>query len=265
MRFTRITIASVALAAGTGGLVAPAASGSATPAAPAAQYQVTLKMSAKQAVAKVDTVKLSGAVIPRPPADSKVVIQVRYEKQKAWKKAGTAPVKPNGSYKFLVEPESHLDRDYRVVKRADDRAQADTSRERRLDVTAWSWLTRWVPSAGENVLNIDKLPINGETYSHTLFVPTYSPTGFTEFTLGRNCTQLETTIGLSDRTETGGRAAVQVMEDGVVAYVRHFGLGESELKLFDVSDVYRVRIDFAQELTTPVTEPAAGAARVLCD
>ena len=32
-----------------------------------------------------------------------------------------------------------------------------------------------------------------------------------------------------------------------------------------MTNVYRVRIDMAQDTTTPDTEPSAGAARVLCD
>ena len=50
-----------------------------------------------------------------------------------------------------------------------------------------------------------------------------------------------------------------------MAYDRTFGLGESEAKSIDVSDVYRLRIDFAQVADTPVTEPGIGAGRVLCD
>ena len=52
----------------------------------------------------MDTVKLTGTVVPKPPEDSKVVVQVRYEGQKAWKKVGTATVKPSGNYRFDVEP-----------------------------------------------------------------------------------------------------------------------------------------------------------------
>ena len=33
----------------------------------------------------------------------------------------------------------------------------------------------------------------------------------------------------------------------------------------DVTNVYRLRFDFAQVATTPVTEPSAGSAKVLCD
>jgi hypothetical protein len=103
------------------------------------------------------------------------------------------------------------------------------------------------------------------TTTPTLFAATTEVSGFTEFTLGRDCTSFEGTFGLSDRTETGGRATLQVRNDGVLAYDRTFGLGESEAKTIDVTNVYRLRVDFAQVADTPVTEPAIGAGRVLCD
>ena len=182
-----------------------------------------------------------------------------------WKKVGTATVKPNGNYRFDVEPESHLDRSYRVVKKTDDKGEGDTSRERAVAVTAWSWLNRLAPSAGANVIKTDKMPINGDVYGHVLFSPTSSSTAFTEFTLGRNCTDLDVTFGLSDRTETGGKAFMSLKSDGAIAYARAFNLGESDTKLVDVTGVFRIRFDMAQDDTTPDTEPSLGAGRVLCD
>ena len=265
MRSYRPIIASLAVAAAATAGLSPVVAATAAEAQQATQYKVSLKISAKEAVAKVDTVKLTGTVVPKPPEDSKVVVQVRYEGQKAWKKVGTATVKPNGNYRFDVEPESHLDRDYRVVKKTDAKGEADTSRERTLAVSAWSWLTTWSPSAGVNVAEAASMPINGDVYGHTLYVPMTYPTGFTEFTLGRNCYELEATIGLSDRTETGGKAGISMTADGALAYARNFNLGESETKLFDVTDVFRIRFDTAQDNTTPDTEPSFGAAQVRCD
>ena len=268
MRSLRPIIASLAVAAAAGASLTPAMSASAAGQAgaqQATQYQVTLKASAKEAVAKEDTIKLTGSVIPKPPEGSKVVVQVKYEGLKAWKKVGTATVKPNGNYRFDVEPESHLDRSYRVVKKTDDKGEGDTSRERAVTVTAWSWLNRLAPSAGANVIKTDKMPINGDVYGHVLFSPTSSSTAFTEFTLGRNCTDLDVTFGLSDRTETGGKATMTMKSDGVLVYGRAFNLGESETKLVDVTGVFRIRFDMAQDDTTPDTEPSLGAGRVLCD
>jgi hypothetical protein len=268
MRSLRPIIASLAVAAAAGASLTPAMSASAAgqeDAQQAGQYQVTLKASAKEAVAKEDIVKLTGTVIPKPPEGSKVVVQVKYEGLKSWKKVGSATVKPNGNYRFDVEPESRLDRSYRVVKKTDGKAEGDTSRERAVAVTAWSWLSQLAPSAGANVIKTATMPINGDVYGHVLFSPTSSSTAFTEFTLGRNCTDLDVTFGLSDRTETGGKAFMTLKADGAVAFARAFNLGESDTKVVDVTDVFRIRFDMAQDDTTPDTEPSLGAGRVLCD
>jgi hypothetical protein len=165
----------------------------------------------------------------------------------------------------VLENPSHLDRTYRVVKKTDEKAEGDTSRERAVAVTAWSWLSRLATSAGANVIKTATMPINGDVYGHVLFSPTSSSTAFTEFTLGRNCTDLDVTFGLSDRTETGGKVTMSLKSDGAVVYNRAFNLGESETKVVDVTDVFRIRFDMAQDDTTPDTEPSLGAGRVLCD
>ena len=264
MRFARLTVAAAALAVATATLT-PAVSGATGPGAPTAQYRVTLKASTKVAVAKEDKVALTGAVYPTPPEGSQVLVQVQYEKTNAWVKAGTAKVKGDGTYRFVDKPKTTRDRVYRVVKHADKLAKQDKSRERALHVIGWSWLTDLIPSATENVFKAATMPINGDDYAHTLYVDRAFTTGFTEFTLGRDCTSLEATYGLSDRTETGGRAAISVSSDGVGVYSRTFDLGQSELVTTDVTGVYRIRLDFAQVAGTPPTEPSAGAGRVLCD
>jgi hypothetical protein len=261
LRSTSPIIASAVLALAATALAAPAATG----AAAASPYKVTLKISQKEAVAKQDKVTLTGAVFPKPPANSSVVVQAKYEDQSSWRRIGTAPVKADGTYKFVEKPGTSLDRVYRVVKKADAKHEGDKSRERGLHVTKWQWLTGMTTSAAEGFAAAGLMPINGDDYTHTLYGPTTSVTGFTEYTLGRNCLVLEGTLGLSDRTETGGRATMQLKQEGVVTYDRTFGLGESEAVSVDVRDVYRLRIDYAQVAGTPATEPSFGAARVLCD
>jgi hypothetical protein len=265
MKFTRFAVAAMALAlapAGAGGL---AQAGAAAPAERADTYHVSLKISAKQATAREDTVKLKGTLSPVPPKGSKVVVQVKYENGTTWRKLGSAKVDRSGSYTFLDKPKSHLDRAYRVVKAKDDKAGKGTSRERGLHVLAWSWLTGTEPSAAENVLAAYTMPINGDDYAQTLYGDRTKPTAFTEFTLGRNCVSLDATLGLSDRTETGGKALIHLTRDSAVAYDRVFDLGQSEHVTIDMTNVYRLRFDFAQVANTPATEPSAGSAKVLCD
>jgi hypothetical protein len=263
MRSSRLAV-SVALlvssAATAGSLAAPADA-----AVPTTPYSVTLQSSTKHATAKEDPVVLTGLVTPKPPEGSTVVVQAKYENSNAWRKVGTAVIKPNGKYRFVDHPSTHLDRLYRVVKKADEKALAKKSRTREVTVDAWNWIVQMATSAGANTLKASSLPINGDTYGHVLYADRSSDTAFAEYTLGRKCTTFETTFGLSDRTETGGQASIAVVADSVAKYFRTFDLGVSDPQSLDVTGVYRMRIDFAQITTTPDTEPALGAARVLCD
>ena len=264
MRSTRLAVSIAGLAVAGAGLTVPMAEAAPTP-APTAPYNVTLQASTKVAVAKQDKVILSGTVTPKPPEGSTVVVQAKYDNGTVWRKVGTAVVKANGKYRFVEKPTTDFDRAYRVSKKADTVALADKSRERSVKVFAWNWLSQMETSAGEGMGTAATLPINGDTYNHVLYGPTSVDKAFAEYTLGRNCTTFETTFGLSDRTETGGQAAISLTDDGVVKYARTFNLGESDEQTIDVTNVYRMRLDFAQVTTTPDTEPAAGTARVLCD
>lgn len=263
MNITRISLAAALVAVAAAGSVAPSYAGSDTAAA-AAKYRVSLKVSAKEAVAKEEKVILTGKVSPKAPG-TRVTVQIQYEDENAWRTVGRAEVKGDGTYRFADKPTTRLDRDYRVVKTGDGRATQGISRERTVEVFGWDWLDGRTPSAAKNVADIFSMPINGDDYGHTLYVGKAFLTGFAEYTLGRKCLLLDTTVGLSDLTATGGQASIKISRDGVAVYQRDFNLGESESLSIDVEDVFRVRLDFAQLNGTPATEPSAGAARVLCD
>jgi hypothetical protein len=266
MRFNRFTIGALTLAVAAA-VFGPAASGTA-PAQEAAQeaakYQVGLKISTTKAVANEDEVTLSGKVSPAAPG-TKVIVQVMYENQDSWHKAGKAKVQKNSTYKYTAQVTNRLDRAYRVVKPGDTKVKQGISKERALQAIGWVWLSKMTPSASENLQRIDSMPINGDDYTRTIFKGADDETAFVEFTLGRNAYVLDATYGLSDRTETGGKGSVQVKLDGTVTVAQTFDLGQSTHKKLDVSDVYRLRIDFAQVADTPATEACAGAARVLMD
>ena len=263
MSFNRLSIATALLAVVAVGVV-PLASASAGSSRSATRYRVTMKISTTRAVAHEDTVTLTGTVSPAAQG-TKVKVQVRYEGQATWRKAGSAKVKKNGTYTFSFTPTTRQDRAYRVIKPADDHATGDTSRERTLQTIGWVWLSSLTPSAAESVATITTMPIDGESYGHTLYTGVDTTAGFVEYTLGRHAYKVQATYGLSDRTETGGRGTISVTTDGVPSFSQTFDLGQSVLQTTNVTDVYRIRIDFSQIADTPVTEPSAGAARVLMD
>jgi hypothetical protein len=266
-KLSSITLAAGLVVAGTVSTVgmATAANASTADAAASAPYRVTLKVSESKAIAEETTLSLKGKVSPKPKKGSPVLLQIQYEGQDNWKTIRKVGVKKDGTYAFTDKPSSSLEREYRVVKGKDAGGAKGTSRERAVDVQVWEWLDSFTSSAGADVLDIYEIPVNGETYRRNLVLDRTKDKGFEEWTLGRKCTAFESTLGLSDRTETGGQGGIVVTSDGVAKYARTFNLGESELKTIDVTGVYRMRIDFSQVTTTPDTEPTAAAARVLCD
>ena len=130
MGFNYLSVATALLTVVTAGVM-PLASASIGPNRSATRYRVTMKISTTRAVAHEDTVTLTGTVSPAAPG-TEVKVQVRYEGEATWRKAGSAKVKNNSTYTFSFTPTTRLDRAYRVVKPADDHARADTSRERTL-------------------------------------------------------------------------------------------------------------------------------------
>lgn len=263
MKHSRMTAATAAfLLLGAGVLSAAGPVAGASAALPT--YHVTMKVSQHEAIVGETDLTLSGKVTPQPPKDSKVLVQLQYQGRDTWLKVGKATVKANGSYRFVTTPTNRKDVTYRVMKAADKVAKQDTSRTRDVKVWGWVYLSAMTPSATTDVLT-GTLPINGETYKESLYTDRTVAKGFVEYTLGHHCKTLDTTFGLSDRTETGGRASITLTADGTIAYQRTFDLGVSDHQLIDVTDVYRIRLDFAQVTDTPQTEPAAGSARVLTD
>jgi len=263
MKFNRPSIATAVLAVVAAGVV-PLASASAGPDRSATTYRVAMKISTTRAVANEDTVTLTGTVRPAAPG-TKVKVQVRYHGQTTWTKAGSAKVRKNSTYTFSFTPTTRQDRAYRVVKPGDAHARAGTSRERTLQAIGWVWLSSLAPSRTEGVATISTMPINGENYGHTLYTGVDTTSGFVEYTVGRHAYKLQATYGLSDRTEPGGRGTLAVTTDGVPSFSQTFDLGQSVLQTTNVTDTHRIRIDFTQIADTAVTEPSAGAARVLMD
>lgn len=263
---TRLIAATAACLLTSAGALSAAATGAAATGEPTPlpTYHVTLKVSSHEAVVGETDLALTGRVTPQPPKDSKVMVQMQYQGHQTWLKVGHTTVKSDGSYRFTTSPTNRKDVVYRVLKTTDKVAKQDTSRTRGVKVWGWVWLDQMVPSAASDVEH-GTLPINGQDYKQSLYSPTTATKGYVEYTLGHHSTVLDTTFGLSDRTETGGQAAIGLKADGTQVYQRTFNLGSSDHQQIDVTGVYRIRIDFVQVPGTPVTEPAAGSARVLTD
>ena len=243
----------------------PVAAGPAPAPAPAqaqaAPYAVTLAAS-RTSVEQGQRVVLTGKVRPRA-AGEKVVVEVRYGGHRTWRKTGTAKVKRTGRYRFVDTIQTARSRAYRVVKPAGDGLRRGTSRQVEVTVHAWQDLGGRTPSAESGTQVEHGVPINGVTHRTAILGETTSRASYLEYTLGRRCTQLRTTIGLTDRTPSGGTGTVAISADGTSLFSQAFGLGSSVDQVLAVGGVYRLRVDLTQTSAT-VTEPALGTAQVLC-
>lgn len=228
----------------------------------AAPWKVWLQTNGSEAV-QGDKVILKGRVVGGEKGQ-KVIVQLQYEGRKAWTTLSKTKLNADSKFKTTDKVSTTRDRTYRVIVPADTSHSKGTSNGRFVETYGWRWLGSFTPSAQENV-TVSTLPINGESYSNTIFSPRTAKTAHAEYTLGRKCTRFEGTFGLSDRTDSGGSADIKLAADGRVVFQKTFGLGQSDEQSIDVTNVYRIRLDYAQIEGTPETEPGAGSAQVLCD
>ena len=226
-------------------------------------YAVTMQVSRKTIV-KGEKLVIRGKVQPRATARGEVVVvQAQYADRKSWTKVGTARINRTGRYRYVDTIQTDRNRSYRVVKKAGDGLARATSTASPVTVYAWQSLLDLPTSAAVGTVRAYQVPINGVTHSLGIVGLTSSPTSYAEWTLGRRCTELRTTAGLTDRTPSGGTGSVAIAADGTSLLNQAFTLGSSVEKSFSVSGVYRLRVDFAQT-NNVVTEPALGDPEVLC-
>ena len=261
---TALAIGSVSLAALAVTVPAQATTheSSARAGVPKPAYAVSLRANLTEAISKETVIQLKGRV-PGAEKGDRVTLQLQYADTSRWRSLKTATLSAKRKFAFQDTAASDRTRSYRVVKPGDATHAKGVSKEREVVVYAWRPLDGISLSASENVAYYT-LPINGETYGHTIYATTAAATGFAEYTLGRKCLTLRATFGLSDRTVTGGQGRVAVTADGQSLYSHDFALGQDDPRELDVADVYRVRLDFSQLNGTPATEPSAGDAQVLC-
>ena len=138
-------------------------------------------------------------------------MQIQYDGKKAWNSIGTAKVQGRRLLHVRRQAEApRLDRSYRVVKPADNKATKGISKARDVEVYGWDWLDSRTPSASRTCWRSSRCRSTATTTVHTLYSTTTKTTGYVEYTLGRKCLLLDATFGLSDRTATGGTGSIKV-------------------------------------------------------
>jgi hypothetical protein len=89
-------------------------------------------------------------------------------------------------------------------------------------------------------------------------------TAYIEYNLDHKCIKLSATFGLSDDSETGGQAEVNVLSDGTTVYSNTFDLGEKEAKTIALDKPLKLRLDTHQTSPTASGYGVFGSVRILC-
>ena len=250
--------ATVALAAGSLALAAP------TQAAPAKAkaYTITAKANIDVAIAKEDTVKVSGRVTPKA-AGEKVVLQQRMENKKTWSVSGTAKIKANGRFLLKDEPSTAGTRFYRVLKPAAGSVKKGVSAELKLVVYGWELLSHRASGPETNV-SFTSATIGTEPFSASLVTEVAGTNSSIEYTLGKKCLKLRATYALTDSTATGGTGTVALAKDGKNVFSYGLVLGQIiENHEVDISDAFRITYS-TTSTKAPDSFVAIGSPEVLC-
>ena len=256
---SKLGVAALA-AALTAGLTVPAATAGHAPAERKAAYKPTLKANAKSVEAGKKLV-LSGKV--KPATKGATVIVQRKLAGKSWAKTGQTKVKKSGAFTFTDKPNVVGVRQYRVVVPKVGKVKAGKSKPVKVTVAAWRSLTTVPFRQEESTAVLTNVSIAGTSYARSVGAVRGGVQGTADWNLPTTCTSLRVRLGNGDQTDVGARANI-TLDGGPGQFVHtgSYGLGESEVKTFDVSNVLRLTFTWTSTVA-PSTEPAAGAQPLL--
>jgi hypothetical protein len=264
----RSTVAAAALAVLAPALTLTAPAATAAPASSDARaadvaLKVVAKISAREAIANQDIVKIKGHVKPRA-AGQTVVLQQRKDGRNRWVKSGTSKVRANGSFVLKDDPSTAGVRFYRVLVPAANGFAKGLSRE--LQLSVWAWGDLVYRAAGANLgITRGSSPLFGtESYPASLSTQTPGTPGFVEYTLGGKCRSLRATYALTDDSATGATGTVNLSVDGALKVTHALATGVIvKDEVVDVTGAFRIRFD-AGASASPVGTAAVGTPEVLC-
>jgi hypothetical protein len=189
-------------------------------------------------------VTFTGTVRPAAAAAGrKVVIQERYKPSAAWRVQRSATVNGQGHYVLRDKPSVNTVHVYRVVMPATKQHARGVSASTRVTAYSWQELT-------------DRKGVNEMWIRFG--------TAYIEYNLDHKCIKLSATFGLSDDSETGGQAEVNVLSDGTTVYSNTFDLGEKEAKTIALDKPLKLRLDTHQTSPTASGYGVFGSVRILC-
>lgn len=230
--------------------------------AKAGSYSVSAKANLKVAVAREDTVKVTGRVSPKA-VGQKVVLQQRVGTKKSWKQTGTARIKQAGTYVLKDRPTTPGTRQYRVVKPASAGIRTGTSKPVTVVVYGWEKLGRRAAGPNTNVAVTSAL-IATDYYSPSLVTEVAGTPASIEYTLGRKCLELRSSYALTDAAASGSSGAITVSTDGIARATHSLAVGTVVAdQVIDITGAFRLKFDLTTT-ATPAAVAAVAQPEVLC-
>lgn len=226
--------------------------------AAAAAPSITIAVKSEQ-VERGQKVVVTGSVAGRRV--TRVTLQQKRQGSR-WKSQATAKVRADGTYRLKDKTTTAVTRKYRVVSATGPRAK---SAKVEVGVFAWQDMTTMSSRSNTGWGILAPPTINGVSYGPAWV--TYGgaevpASASVDFNVNRECIAFRGRIGLSDASDSAGRATVAVVADDVPAYTKTFGLTESEMVTVPLAHPFR--IGFTSTVENPGgTDPAPRAAAAI--
>lgn len=247
------------------GLVATAAPAQAAP-SPSKIAITAMTSTSKSKVVKGDKLTISGwtsanlrnqvikAFVVRGKSTAALNISTRVNSKSRY--AITIPVNQNaGSVKY-------------VLQFPGTKTLAKTQAVQGVNVWQWFPLTdqKIVDDNSYNAETQQNVYVAGARYSSAIandWSLWDDQSGWSEWNLGYHCSTFSSKFGLTDESDSAGRAVLSVSTDGSTRYSTEVTVGQVRSTWFDVSGSFRIRLA-AQSTARADSYPAFPVARVLC-
>lgn len=243
----------------TAGLVAPATA-DAAPVARKAAFKVTLKASSTKAIAGKPLI-IAGKVRPAVKG-TPVVLQKKLAGRK-WVVEARLKTSKKGVFRYTDKPNQLGVRQYRAVVPKAGKVKPGMSKAVKVTVYHWMDLTDIAFRQHTATSAVFGASIAGKTLGPSIGGAQDVAQGSADWNIPAGCTTLRVRIGNGDQTDLDARANIHLDGGpGQFVHTGSYGLGESQLKSFNVSKVLRLTFSWTSTVTGS-EEPTSGAQALL--
>jgi hypothetical protein len=250
-----VTVAAVLAAA-----VVPAVSAHATTGRGPSRFTVVAHLST-HSVRAGHSATIGGSVAPVRPGKTVYLQQERFG---TWSTIRTTKLNGASEYSFTVTPLGSGTKYYRVTKLREGAIGRASSPVRKLSSYRWFRLDQLQFTERDGIF-FDPETINGTVFQNAMYAVLNSSGGseFAVVELGRACTSVRGTLGLTDVSDPSSQADIAISVDGAPRLDYQPTPTDSEHVRLSVSGARQLRVDLTDLLATTAS-PAIGGGQALC-